>query len=106
MSFRFMRILLFFDLPTITSENQRSYRKFVKDLKRDGFYMLQESVYVKMAINKQVADGTIKKVKNFIPKEGNIMTLIITENQFSSMMILLGESNSDIINDIDRVITL
>jgi len=101
-----MRILLFFDLPTITTEHQKAYRGFVKSLKKEGFYMLQESVYVKMAINNQIAEGTLNRVKGIMPKEGSIMTLTITEKQFASMNVFIGEKNSDIINTIDRVVKL
>ena len=47
MSYRFMRILVMFDLPTETSEERRDYRKFRKNLIKNGFIMMQESVYVK-----------------------------------------------------------
>ena len=45
MSYRFMRMLVMFDLPTETGEDRRNYRKFRKGLLENGFYMLQESVY-------------------------------------------------------------
>ncbi len=46
--FRFMRMLVFFDLPTLTNEDKRNYRQFRKLLMKNGFIMLQESVYCKM----------------------------------------------------------
>ena len=101
-----MRSLLFFDLPTLTATNRKNYRKFVKLLKRNGFYMLQESVYCKMSIDKQSADATLAKLKKEIPSDGNIMMIIVTEKQFASMNILLGESTSDVLSSTDRVIEL
>ena len=101
-----MRIMLFFDLPTLTSSNKKAYRVFVKNLKRDGFYMLQESVYVKMALNKQIAEATINKLKKYLPSEGDIMTLVITEKQFASISILLGKNHTDVVNNVDRIVTL
>ena len=44
MSYRFMRIIVFFDLPTETLEDKREYRKFRKMLIENGFVMMQESV--------------------------------------------------------------
>ena len=38
---RFMRILLFFDLPTETNKDKREYRKFVKFLISEGFIRIQ-----------------------------------------------------------------
>ena len=46
-----MRILVMFDLPTETSEDRRNYRKFRKNLIKNGFIMMQESVYVRLAMN-------------------------------------------------------
>ena len=61
-----MRILVMFDLPVITDTDRREYRKFRKFLILNGFLMLQESVYCKIAQNSVVADGI---VENEIPKE-------------------------------------
>lgn len=101
-----MRILLFFDLPTITKKNIRDYNKFRKKLIRSGFYMIQESVYVKMTLDIQSANSTISKVKLFLPPLGNVMTLIITEKQFSGIKVLLGETKSDVLNTLDRIVEL
>ena len=51
MSYRFMRVIVFFDLPTETTEDKKNYRKFRKFLIKGGFLMLQESVYAKLALN-------------------------------------------------------
>lgn len=49
-----MRILVFFDLPVTTGEERRAYTKFRKFLIKDGFLMLQESVYCKLALMEQL----------------------------------------------------
>ena len=36
--FRFMRMIVFFDLPTLTNEDKRNYRKFRKVLIKKWFY--------------------------------------------------------------------
>ena len=46
-----MRVLVFFDLPVVTTENKRAYRLFRNYLLKNGFLMLQESVYCKLALN-------------------------------------------------------
>ena len=106
MSYRFMRAILFFDLPVEKLLQQREYRRFVKEIKKNGFYMLQKSVYVKMGIDVQAIDLTIEKIKKIIPKEGQIFILTITEKQFASISFLLGENVTDIINNDERVIEL
>ena len=51
MSYRFMRVLVLFDLPVLTGDQRREYARFRKFLLKSGFLMLQESVYCKLALN-------------------------------------------------------
>ncbi|MFV0499900.1 MAG: CRISPR-associated endonuclease Cas2, partial [Bacilli bacterium] len=44
---RFMRIILFFDLPQTTSTEKKVYRKFHNLLISEGFIMVQFSIYSK-----------------------------------------------------------
>lgn len=106
MSYRFMRAILFFDLPVEKVSQQRAYRKFIKNIKKMGFYMLQKSVYVKMGIDIQAIRLTLEKIKRNCPDEGEISVLTITEKQFSGIELLLGESKTDVINSDERVIEL
>lgn len=68
MSYRYMRVILFFDLPTETLENKREYRKFRKFLIKKGFLMMQESVYCRLVINQTVAGAVVTSVKKINPK--------------------------------------
>ncbi|MFM1562942.1 CRISPR-associated endonuclease Cas2, partial [Helcococcus ovis] len=74
-----MRILLFFDLPNITLEDKKEYRNFRKFLIKEGFFMMQESVYCKLLLNQT----TLRTIKDRIyknkPKEGLIQFIAITE---------------------------
>lgn len=106
MSYRFMRLMLFFDLPVEKASERREYRQFVKLLKKNGFFMLQKSIYVKMGIDAQVIDLTIKKIKKEVPKNGNIMILTITEKQFSNIEIILGDFNTEVISTDERLLEL
>jgi CRISPR-associated protein Cas2 len=53
MSYRYMRMLLMFDLPTDTQEDKKAYRKFRKFLLSEGFIMHQYSVYSKLYLTGQ-----------------------------------------------------
>ncbi len=101
-----MRSVLFFDLPTLTDKDRKSYRKFVRGIKKLGFYMLQESVYIKMSIDHQLMNSTIKKVKMISPNKGSIMILNVTEKQFSQLNIIVGENSTDVVDSNERVIIL
>ena len=101
-----MRSILFFDLPVEKVSQQREYRKFVKNIKKMGFYMFQKSVYVKMGIDVQAIKSTIDKIKKICPKEGQISVLTITEKQFANIELLLGDNKTDVINNDERITEL
>ena len=103
---RFMRLILFFDLPNVTKKEAKEYRKFLKGIKRLGFYMLQESVYVKMAIDNQSASFVTNRIYDVLPPNGNVFVLTITEKQFASMNILLGNFKTDVISTSERVVII
>ena len=90
MSYRFMRVIVFFDLPTISLEDKREYRNF---LLKKGFAMMQESVYSKLALNTTVANGVVSSVKEHKPKDGLVQMLVITEKQYSKMEYVIGKNN-------------
>ena len=45
-----MRIIIFFDLPIETVQDRREYSRFHKYLVKNGFLMMQKSVYCKLAL--------------------------------------------------------
>lgn len=106
MSYRFMRIIVFFDLPTETNENKREYRRFRKMLIENGFFMLQESVYCRMALNQTTAGMIVNTIKANKPPIGLVQMLTITEKQFSKMEMVSGEFSSDVIDDDKRLVIL
>ena len=106
MSYRFMRVIVFFDLPTETNEDKRNYRKFRRFLIKGGFLMLQESVYAKLALNFTQVEQIVSEVKKERPKKGSVQILSVTEKQFSKMEFISGEINSDIINTDERLLII
>lgn len=105
-TFRYMRSLLMFDLPVETAANRKAYQKFVKFLKKEGFIMFQKSIYVKLSINEVSAKLLEKTIANNLPNDGSVSMLVLTEKQFNSIIIMLGESTSDILSTVDRVVDL
>ena len=97
MSYRYMRILVMFDLPVGTESERKNYRLFRKYLIKSGFLMLQESVYCKIAQNTTVADAIIANVRKNRPDDGLVQVLKITEKQYSRMEYIVGESKSDVL---------
>ncbi len=101
-----MRILVFFDLPTETENDRRSYRRFRKELVKSGFIMLQESVYAKLSLNQTQTAQIIENVKKKKPEKGLVQILTVTEKQFSKMEIICGTSKSNVIDSDERLLIL
>ena len=106
MNYRSMRILVFFDLPTQTAENRKEYVRFRKYLIKSGFIMLQESVYMKMALNQTAVKTMTDNIRNNKPCDGLVQILTITEKQFSKMECVTGTYTSDIIDTDERLVIL
>ena len=101
-----MRVLVFFDLPILTSENRRAYTKFRKFLLKNGFLMLQESVYCKLALNGSAVNAIVDSVHKNKPEEGLIQLLTVTEKQYAKMDIILGQVKSEVLDTDERLVIL
>ncbi len=86
MTNRFMRLLVFFDLPMVTNEEKRIYRHFSKYLTSEGYVRIQYSLYSKLCINVDSAKTYSKRLKQNSPNKGDIRYLIITEKQYQGII--------------------
>lgn len=101
-----MRMLLFFDLPTETLEDKRTYRQFRRFLINEGFLMHQYSVYSKLLLNQSAATAMLARLQEKKPKAGAVSVLIVTEKQFSRMVYLTGSVNTHVANSDSRLVFL
>ena len=101
-----MRIIVMFDLPVTTASDRREYTRFRKYLIKNGFMMMQESVYVKLALNQNTAAAIIDALKKNKPPEGLVQILSVTEKQFSKIEIITGDYSSDTVDSDERLLML
>lgn len=101
-----MRILVFFDLPTESPQNRRDYTHFRKFLIKNGFMMLQESVYCKLALNQNVVSAITENIRKNKPPKGLVQILTVTEKQYSKMEFIVGENSGDVITSDERFVEL
>jgi CRISPR-associated protein Cas2 len=94
--YRIMWILVFFDLPTETKKEKKTYSDFRKKIMNDGFTMFQFSIYLRHCPSRENADVHIKRVKSILPEKGNIGILCITDKQFGSMELFYGKKMQSI----------
>lgn len=102
-----MRIIVLYDLPTLTKKNRKDFCCFHKYLLRNGYYMLQFSVYVKLCHTFDYAQESAQKLEKNCPQIGNVRYFIITEKQFRSMKMIVGkETAQEKIKNIDYLTIL
>lgn len=106
MSYRFMRVVVMFDLPTETSMDRRHYRWFRKFLIDEGFVMMQESVYTKICLNIHSVKKVEQNIRKNRPPKGIVQVMSITEKQFASMKLVVGETDNVNVQSDERLIIL
>lgn len=85
-----MRLLVFFDLPVTKKVHRRNYTRFRSFLLRDGYDMLQFSIYSRLCNGLDNVDKHLKRLEMELPPEGSIRTLVLTDKQFSRMRLWVG----------------
>lgn len=101
-SYRFMRVMIIFDLPVITKKERKLATKFRKFLLDDGFEMLQFSVYTRLCPDRDNAHTHLDRIKKTAPKNGSIRMLMLTENQFMNMYVVAGEKSAQEVENMPK----
>jgi len=101
-----MRMIVFFDLPMLTAQDRREYRRFRKFLITEGFIMMQKSVYSKISLNNTAASLVKNKIRKNKPLKGLVQMLIITEKQFSGIEYISGNRNQVVIDSMSRTLII
>lgn len=86
-----MRMLVLFDLPVGSKRERHHAAKFRNFLLKDGYTMLQFSVYSRVCNGNDAVKKHEGRLKAALPPNGSIRLLVITEKQYQSIQILLGE---------------
>ena len=106
MGSRFMRVLVLFDMPVSSSAERKAYTHFRKFLIRNGFVMMQESVYSKIVPNVSVAKAVMNKVRREGTGKGLIQMMMITEKQYAQIELVAGEKQEEIVESDERLLIL
>lgn len=85
-----MWVIVFFDLPTETSAQRKQYAQFRKLLIKDGFTMFQYSIYVRPCASQENAEVHQKRVIGYLPEEGKVCIMTITDRQFGNIKVFEG----------------
>lgn len=87
---RYMRLLVFFDLPIVKPAQKRAYTLFRRFLLKDGYDMIQWSVYGRIVNGHDDAQKHLQRLTENLPPEGSVRSLQISEKQFANMKIHVG----------------
>ncbi|MBK3515736.1 CRISPR-associated endonuclease Cas2 [Carboxylicivirga sp. N1Y132] len=85
-----MWLFVFFDLPVSSKKERKLATRFRKELIKDGFNMMQWSVYTRHCASRESADVHEKRVRSFVPDKGQITILRITDKQYGGMINIWG----------------
>ncbi len=86
-----MWVVVLFDLPTDTAEARKQYSLFRKSLLDDGFLMMQYSVYIRHCASEENAAVHTKRIKQWLPPDGEVRIMTITDKQFSRIQVFYGK---------------
>jgi CRISPR-associated protein Cas2 len=93
--FRWMWLLVFFDLPVGTKPEKRAATQFRKSLQKDGYVMLQWSVYARPCRSVDRAQKHMARLKLMVPSQGSIRAMTVTEQQYARMELLVGKRRNE-----------
>lgn len=90
-AYRIMWLFVFFDLPTITKAQRRHAAQFRKALEKDGFSMMQYSVYVRHCASKESMEVHINRIRRSMPSPGYTSILNVTDKQYGDILNFWGK---------------
>lgn len=89
--YRMAWVLVFFDLPVGTPEERKAAANFRKDLVRDGYIMVQFSVYARPCGSADRVETQVRRLKPKIPPKGEVRSLIISDAQWGRMLVMRSQ---------------
>ena len=91
-----MWLFAMYDLPMDKPELRREYAQFHKALVRQGFTMLQFSVYVHFVVSEDTEEALRKRVHISLPSHGQVRLISVTDRQFEKMEIYVGKKRTPV----------
>lgn len=76
-------LIVCFDLPVGEKEEMRQANRFRKSLLDQGYFMLQNSIYVRSCVTYDKTEQHIRNLKMIAPLTGSITAFYITDRQWS-----------------------
>jgi len=91
-----MWLFALFDLPVDTRDHRREYVSFRKTLLREGFVMLQYSVYARYSVSEESLDAVRGHLRSALPPHGQVRLVAVTDHQFGKMEVYFGKRRTPV----------
>lgn len=98
-----MRIIVFFDLPVTTRVEKKEAAKFRRFLLKDGYFMIQFSVYCRICNGNDAVEKHKQRLRVDKSSNGSVRMLTITEKQYEKIELVVGNLKK---NDTEEFIQL
>jgi len=85
-----MRLLVLYDLPVLSRPEKKAYARFHKFLLRNGYDMIQFSVYARLCNGQDSIEKHLTRLMANLPGQGSVRCMQITERQFTGIKVLVG----------------
>jgi CRISPR-associated protein Cas2 len=93
--YRMAWVLVFFDLPVGTPEERKAAGNFRRDLIKDGYMMVQFSVYARPCGSADRVETQVRRLRPKIPAQGEVRGLIISDAQWGRMLVVRSQQKVD-----------
>ena len=93
-----MWMIVMFDLPVDTKMAVKEANDFRIRLKKNGFLMMQLSVYSRHCPSRENADVYERRIKKMLPPDGEVRIIRITDKQFGKMKVYHGKRRKAVEN--------
>lgn len=89
--YRFMWMLVTFDLPVETKKQRAAATKFRTALLDLGFEMSQFSNYLRFCNGKEQFDAYVRKIEKRLPEFGDVFVFQFTDRQYENIIRFSGQ---------------
>jgi CRISPR-associated protein Cas2 len=93
--YRMAWVMVFFDLPVGTPKERRDASNFRKDLIKDGYMMVQFSVYARPCGTADRVETHVRRLHSKIPPTGEVRGLLISDAQWGRMIVLRSRQKAE-----------
>lgn len=93
-AYHIMWLFVFFDLPVTTKKERKEAAQFRKKLEKNGFTMMQYSVYIRHCPSHESAEVHKRRVHGILPESGRVSILTVTDKQYGMIENYWGQPKS------------